>query len=212
VPFIAVAELSHGLPWDAGIADRRLSQVCTFSGFAVGNAADFDPSPGCGPPSAEPRRSRRQAGGRKARSLRYRLSTLVLRRDFLSLDQRHNIGHRGRRLQARRSRSAPKTMRQRRRPLQATWGEGKPGRTARNGGSLKSGHNVLFGSPPQVPQFGENDPSTEFPRKRRSEFRSSGAALDVGLALPAAHCHLLTAAASQAGRSIGQSHNRSWSK
>jgi hypothetical protein len=100
-PFVGVAELSHGLPGGASGADWRFSQVCGFSGFTVRNAADFDPSPACGPPSAEaaarrpkaqrrragggPKRSRRQAAGRKAQSLRYRLSTLVWRRDFLSL-------------------------------------------------------------------------------------------------------------------------------
>ena len=141
----------------------------------MGNAADFDPSPACGPPSAEatarrlkalgrragggpkpfalrpkaaswrpvggrrpeglggclPKPSRRQAAGRKARGLRYRRSTLVLRRDFFSVDRRHNIGYHGMRLQPRRSRPTGKTMRRRRRALQAAWGGAQPGQKAR---------------------------------------------------------------------------------
>jgi hypothetical protein len=201
----------------------------------VGNAADLDPSPGCGSPSAGPKRSRRQAAGRKARSLRYRLWTLALRRDFLSLDEHHNMGHRGRRLPARGSWPPGKTMRKCQQPLHAAQGGEQPGQTTRKGGSLKSGQSVPFHCTPKLPQFGENDPSTEFPHKRRPELRSNGAAtkkpvrasnpgrsasqaylsgrvaqglgqfsiLDIGLALPAACCHLLTAAASQAGRSTG---------
>jgi hypothetical protein len=64
-----------GCCWGAGSAGRRFSQVCGFSGLAVGNAADFAPSPACGPPSAEataclPYDSRSQGGGPKPFALR----------------------------------------------------------------------------------------------------------------------------------------------
>jgi hypothetical protein len=46
----------------------------------------------------------------------------------------------------------------------------------RQRGERQIGQNVPFGRTPKNPPFGENDPSTEFPRKRRLEPRSVVAA------------------------------------
>jgi hypothetical protein len=107
----------------------------------------------------------------------YRVSTLALRGDFLSLGQRHNIGYYGIRLQARRSRPAGKTMRQCWWPLEATWRGGLPGQTkqpARLGASNRT--ECPFRRRPNEGSLGENDLSPEFPHKGRSELRSNVAA------------------------------------
>jgi len=99
--------------------DSSFSPCLSFSGFAAGDAEDFDRSP----------------KGRRAKSTRSMLPAfaLVLRRDFLSPDQRHTIGYACMRLQARRSRPPGKTMRRRWRPSQAAKGGGTTGANSAQG-------------------------------------------------------------------------------
>jgi hypothetical protein len=56
-------------------------------------------------------------------------------------------------------------------------GRGPTGANSAQGCEPQIGQNVLVGRALKVPQFGENDPSTEIPRKRRSELRSDAGAL-----------------------------------
>jgi hypothetical protein len=125
-------------------------------------------------------RRRRPESNKQQSVARPALVVVTLReapaRDLFPLGQHQGMGYEGIRLQARRSRPAGKRMRPCWRPLQAAWRGGPPRQTARKRACLKNGQNVSVGRPPKLPQFGENDPSTEFPRKRRSELRNDVAA------------------------------------